>query len=243
MTEPLESMQFLLQSMQSLYGEPHVFRQVDPKQFPWVKHKFYNQSQGQLEQLGFQKIADLEDVTVNQTNPQKSRTFIRAMVGDTGTVLAGIYHFPSHVSSLMTRALLFLLRISRHSYIVDFETEFANGVFLVTSNTEMASAIQMDVPELQQHFFPKHTSVEDLYKSHRAMLNQIIKNSGAQPLSINTFEELEASQHRLQALKNGYRQSVGFLTAEDIDRTSAGRFDQAAEVMKQALEQTQAPDR
>lgn len=238
MATPQESVQTLLQSMEKIYTSQHVFRQVDPQQFPGVNIKFYDQSQAQLEKLGFKKIADIEDVTINQTNPPKTRTFIRTMIGTSGTVAAGIYHIPSHASSLLTKILLFVMRVKRNHFIIDLETEFTNGVFLLTSNAKMAAAIQMDIPEWHQYFSPEDTSLETLYQSHQLRITQIMERTGAQPLSMQTWEDMEAFQHRLQSLKNSYRQSVGFLTAEDIDHISDGKFDQAATTMKQALRQT-----
>jgi hypothetical protein len=241
MTDPTQSALDLLQTFQTLYTSQHVFRPVEAAQFPWVKRKFYDQTQVKLEKFGFYKLVDLEDATVNSTNPPKSRTFIRSMVSADQAIMAGIYHMPPQPVSLLVRLILFFMRSPRQSFVVDFETELSDGSFLVTTNAALAAAIQFDIPTLHQQFFPATTTVERLYKSHQSALEKLMEHSGAQPLTIKTFEDIEASQHRLQALKNSYRQSVGLLNAEDIDRVADGRYQKEAGVLKQALEHVKTP--
>ncbi|NET54188.1 MAG: hypothetical protein F6K09_37920, partial [Merismopedia sp. SIO2A8] len=55
---PHESAQEMLAFMEHLYGQQHVFEQVDRRNFPHLDQKFYQKTQQELRRLGFRHIAD-----------------------------------------------------------------------------------------------------------------------------------------------------------------------------------------
>lgn len=235
MTNPKQAAQKLLQTFQTLYSHPHVYRQVNPIQFPRVNHKFYEFSQASLEKFGFQKLADIENVTVNSTLPEECRTFIRVAISSNQTTIAGIYHIPSKKGSWLIRLILFLNR-SPKSYVIDLETEFSDGSFLVTSNAAGSAQIKHEISNLHQQIFPANTAIEILYNAHQKALQDRIKPGSVEPLIVQAVRDVENFQHRLHILKSSYRQSIGFLNSEDIDNVANGQYKQAATSIKQELE-------
>ncbi|MBW4694060.1 MAG: hypothetical protein KME27_20125 [Lyngbya sp. HA4199-MV5] len=219
----------LLQTMQSLYGQQHTFQQVDGKTFRNLDQAFYRQTQTMLEKLGFRSIADIEDVTVSQTNPAH-HTFIRILLSGDRTTVGACYQFPL---SWLVRLLQWIGLAPKGGKAIDFESELSNGSFLVTSNTlEMDTTA--DIPNVHRQQLPHNTPAEQLLTRHREKLREFGKQ-GIQPLKVNNYHEIEAAQHRLQAIKNNYRASVGFVTDDDIDQTATDRQRQAAETLKQAM--------
>jgi hypothetical protein len=228
-SENQASAERLLQTMQSLYEQQHVFQQVDCKTFRKLDQAFYRQSQKTLEKLGFRQIADIEDVTVSRTNPAH-RTFIRVLLSGDRTTVGGCYQFPL---SWLVRLFQRLGLAPKGGKAIDFESELSNGTFLVTTNTlEMDTTV--DIPGVQRQQFPHNTSAENLLARHREKLRELGKQR-IQPLKMNSYQDIEAAQHRLQAIKNNYRASVGFVTDADIDQTATDRQRQAAETLKQAV--------
>lgn len=230
MSKEQELAQELLNTMQSIYVPQHTFQPVDAKTFRKVDQKYYQRTQTTLEKLGFHKIADIEDVTVTQVNPA-NRTFIRVFLNSDRTIVGACYHFPL---SWLVRLFQWIGLAPRGGKVIDLETELSDGSFVVTSNSlEMDTTA--DVPGVHRQQFPHNTTAEILLQQHRTKLRAFIQQ-GIQPLRQNNYAEIEAAQHRLQAIKSGYRTSVGFVTDEDIDRTANSHQKEAAEVLKKALQ-------
>ncbi|UBF25567.1 hypothetical protein K9N68_28980 [Kovacikia minuta CCNUW1] len=224
----------LLQTMQSLYGQQHTFQQVDCKTFRHLDQGFYRQSQKLLEKLGFRQIADIEDVTISQTNPAH-RTFIRVLLSGDRTTVGACYQFPL---SWLVRLFQWIGLAPKGGKVIDLESELSNGNFLITTNT-LKMDTTADIPGIHRQQFPHNTSAEQLLNCHREKLREFNKQK-IQPLKMNNYQEIEAAQHRLQAIKNNYRASVGFVTDADIDQTAKPHQQQAAETLKQALRDMQS---
>lgn len=122
----------------------------------------------------------------------------------------------------------------RGGKVIDLESELSDGSFVVTSNTlEMDTTA--DIPGVHRQQFSHDTTAETLLSQHRTKLRELSRQ-GIQPLKHTTYAEIEAAQHRLQAIKSGYRATAGFVLPEDIDRTANERQQEAAEILKSALQ-------
>jgi hypothetical protein len=224
-----EPAQKLLKTMQALYTNQHTFQPVDCKTFRHVDQKFYQHTQKMLEKLGFRQIADIEDVTVSQTKISH-RTFIRVLLSSDRTTMGACYQFPL---SWLVRLFQWIGLAPKGGKVIDLESELSDGSFLVTTNTlEMDTTT--DIPGIYRQQFPHTTLAEQLLIRHCEKLRELSKQ-GIQPVRMNNYEEIEAAQHRLQAIKSAYRASVGFVTDDDIDRTARKHQQQAAETLKQAV--------
>jgi hypothetical protein len=223
--------QQLLDTMRSLYQPQHTFQAVDAKTFRHLDLQFYHRTQKTFEQLGWQKIADIEDVTVTQVNP-KGRTFIRVFLSGDRTLVGACYHFPL---GWLVRLLQWVGLAPKGGKVIDLETELNDGSFVVTSNSlEMDTTA--DVPGVWRQQLPHYAGVDILLQRHRAKVQELSRQD-IRPIQLNNYSEIEASQHRLQAIKSGYRAEVGYLTDEDIDRTAKDHQQQAAATLKQALQE------
>lgn len=234
MTEPIEAAQNALANMKLLYGDQHIFREVDPQAFRHVKHQYYAKTQTAFEQLGFQKLCDLEDVTVNQTLALK--TYIRALLSGNRTVAVGLYHMPS---SLWQKLMKVLGWFPKQSFFIDLETELADGAFLVTTTAKSSLVFEQD-SRLMQQACDSDVSAQVLLQSHQRRLEEYCSKHQTSPLQIQTVEDLINTQHRLQYLKNNHREKVGYLTTTEVERIADGRFTQAVTDINSALEEIKA---
>jgi hypothetical protein len=67
-----------------------------------------------------------------------------------------------------------------------------------------------------------------LLKLHREQVEQAIRRDPSlQPLRVHTLDDLIASQHRLQAIKNAHKASIGYMDAKEF-RQIAGSDSAAA---------------
>ncbi len=262
---PEESARDLMSYMKSMDGQQHVFREVDSKDFRNVNQKFYRLSQSALEALGFRYLTDVEDVTItaieNATNkkPKLKRlstaslsswwsflsqpiifipkcntaTFVRVMVNDDHTTIAGICHLPT--SSWWARFLQFLRLRPQDWLTVEFETEFSNGTFLITSNTKEILELTRETPGIHRQLLPAKADIQQSLTQHNQTLQHMLSGDIEVKL-VNSWPEAEAMQHRGQAIKKSYRESIGYITGEDIERLSNGRYDKAAKLIGDEIE-------
>ena len=184
--------------------------------------RFYDKTKEQLERLGFEKLADIEDLTMSEADRTKLPVLIRVMLSRDRRTVAGIFVMPGGPR------------------VVDLESEFqgtTGSTFLVTNNTLGFNA-SLPIPEIEYLEFPRNTSIPELVKYHRIRVKALNANTPA--LIIRDFDEAIAMSNRLQTLKNNYQKARGYLTRDDIERHAQFGQKGAAEILGDALEALKA---
>ena len=211
-TDPKDAADDIVRMQKALYAQQHDYRAVRPSDFPDVDVSFYDATRKTFEREQFRFLGDIEDVTATREFP-KMRTFLRLMVGDSGTIQLACYH-------LKMRGFLRLLQIvgalPKNVKTVDLETEMSDGSFIVTANAEGVDTTGA-VPRVDRHLHPRETPPLELLALHREQIRQAcIREPGLMPVRVSTLEELIASQHRLQAIKNAHKASTGYMDAKEL---------------------------
>ncbi|PPE73283.1 hypothetical protein C3942_13495 [Solimonas fluminis] len=117
--------------------------------------------------------------------------------------------------------------------VVEFETGFDNGDFLVTNNSGEANPFGPG-PQVDLLSLSPATSVERLFESHvRRVGDYLRQHAGTAPIAVAGIAELLAMQDRLAEAKNAYRQSIGYVTDEELQRLLGARQDLAERVREQ----------
>jgi hypothetical protein len=228
MTPNERTAQEILATLAATYTSTHDYVRVDERNFQHLDLKFYSRTTRLLEACGFRKLADIEDRTVTGTpGTVLSAIMVRAMSARDGTVTAAFYH--PHVRSFGLRALLWLLR-KLPGRMVDMETECSDGTFVVTSTAGLAGAFQSP-PLIYAEYLPATTPVLDLYAKHTARVaRHLSQRPGVKALEASTLDDLLASQHRMDAIKAAYRNGVGGVTREELEKLSWLGKEHAADV-------------
>lgn len=205
----------------SLYSGLDEYALATPDDFGWLDIEYYDRSQQELQSLGFRHLADIEVLTATKASP-KMRTFLRCLVNHEGSIQAAVYHI--RVSGWMT-VLTWLRFFPKNMYIVDLETEFEDGTFLVTT------ACHRQLPEcpgIDQLVVPSGTHVRALLDFHRDRLKQAInRDPDARIRFVSTLVEALEAQDRMQMLKSDHRKRVGYVTQDDIEKAAGGEFSRA----------------
>ncbi|MDJ1182253.1 hypothetical protein [Roseofilum casamattae] len=216
-----QSARYLLDYHKKLYSQPHEFIIVDARDFVHLNLRFYDRTQEQLESLGFEKLADIEDVTMSEADRTKLPVLTRVMLSRDRRTVASIFIIPGGPR------------------IVALESEFPESTFLVTNNTLGFNA-SLPIPEIEYLEFPRNTSIPELVKYHCIRIQALNANTPA--LIIRDFDEAIAMEHRLQTLKNNYQKARGYLTREDIERHAKFGQKGAAEILGDAVEALKAKE-
>jgi hypothetical protein len=199
----------LADQMQKLYSTEHEYAPVKAGDFRDIDRAYYDRMQAELEACGFRCLGDFEDITTSSVYPSM-RTFLRRFTGENGTVTAAVYEI-KYRGFIKLFALFGVL--SKTPYYVDLETEFTDGTFLCTANTEDSKGTA--VPGIIAQRQPQSTTTEELLALHRTKLAEMV-SQGLTPRVVTNSEEYQAMQHRQQELKNRHRRAEGFVDLEHV---------------------------
>ncbi len=203
----------IIEIIEANYKPEHEYIAVDEKNYRHLDLRYYRSIQKDLEKEGFRYIEDIENITLrNSPGNVFLPVMIRTMISSDGAISAGIYH-PK--AKLWLRVVLFLTRKSLGK-VVDLETEMNDGVFLVTSNAESASA--MDSPPLiKAKYFSKNTPLSILLSYHRNSMKEYIReHSSASYTRLEAIEDIRKSQNRMNAIKAAFRGEIGGIGKDEL---------------------------
>ena len=206
----------ILATIEATYKPAHDYVLVDTKEFQHLDIRYYDRTARVLSVEGFRQLADVEDRTITATpNGVLMPVLIRSMLAKDGTLAAFMYH--PRIKSLTLRALLWLLR-RLPGKVVDMQTEFDDGTFVVTTNAVSAAAI--DLPALiSAEFMPANSSPLGIFQRHLTRVAaHAAERPGIRARSIRSHAELVASQNRENAIKAAYRGQVVGISREELDR-------------------------
>lgn len=206
----------ILASLEATYQATHRYVRVKPTDFPHLDISWYEKTTRLLATKGFRAVADVEDKTITEApGTVLSAILVRALASRDGTVVAALYH--PHIRKLWVRVLLWILR-KTPGKVVDMETEFSDGSFVATTNAASAGVLE-NGPMIQAEFLPFTTTPLEVHARHMARVAEhLAQRPGVAPRVMTSYEDMLASQHRMNALKAAYRGEVGGITKAELDR-------------------------
>lgn len=167
------------------------FRKASLDDYPHLDFSFYTETTRSLEEKGFSHIEDVEDVEWNRKNPHQ-KTCLRILAGDDGNIQALCYHLKATGALSISRVIL-----PFETKYVDFETEFTDEYFIVTTKnpfTARKPCIEVEVkPE---------ASLDELLETHRERVRDYLEeNPSARVWKATNPGEILDSRRRRQRLK------------------------------------------
>ena len=206
----------ILATIEATYQATHDYVVVDATAFGHLDQRFYERTARVLSVEGFRRLADVEDRTITASpGGVLMPVMIRSMLSKDGAIVASLYH--PRIKPRLIRLLLWVLR-KLPAKVVDMETEFDDGSFVVTSNAASAAAI--DLPSLiSATYMPAHATVLGVLQKHIARVTaHAATRPGIHAKKFRTHSDVLASQNRMNAIKAAFRGEVGGVTKEELDR-------------------------
>ena len=209
----------ILALIAATYQPTHEYVPADARLFGHLDSRFYERTTRLLGSNGFRKLADIEDKTItNSPNGVLMPVLVRTMLSRDGTVLAGLYH--PRIKRLGLRILLWVFR-KLPGKVIDMETEFSDGSFVVTSNAVSAAAIELPTTLISAEFLPGTVTALAVFHRHAARVAaHLVARPGVGTRAVSTLDELLASQNRMNAIKAAYRGEIGAVTKAELERLS-----------------------
>ncbi|MGM9483322.1 hypothetical protein ACS5PN_19150 [Roseateles sp. NT4] len=242
-TSVKEAAQAIVAMMRAQFSAPHTMVLADESQFRHLDLAAYARFQAEMEASGFRAVGDVEILEIsNSPTTLIARTFIRNMLSADGEVLAQYYQLRPRIwrrLKLLLRGLLNLRFVAapRNFYeslatrhCAGFETEFADGRQLVTSNAQAASVLS-GPPAIENAYFPYGTPVPQLLTSHRGRISSIAAGEApTRPSAMRSMEDILAMQRRQSMLKVAHRSAVQWVTQGELRQMAQGQDELSEEV-------------
>ena len=167
----------------------HEYAVVDARSFAHLDLGYYDRAAAALEELGFRKVADIEDLTLSRIYPGL-RTFVRAMVDDGGIIRA-------EIQQVRRRGMVITLG---HGFVsgdvlIELVTEVPQGHFLSTGARHGFEAAPPP-PEVEVERLPADSGVTDLVTRHRERVAARLGKQHRNPMVVTSYESLIASVQR-----------------------------------------------
>jgi hypothetical protein len=214
-----QSTKVMLDNAKAMYDRIHDFRPATDEDFTKVDRDAYEQTTRDFADAGFRQLGDLVDQTIEQlgqTGPP-----MRIMSSADGTTVAALYHFnhPNVPPSQDAPATL----------ICDLTSEFSDGTFLVTSNTEELDQLTAP-PRIQRRQLPLETATQMHRARHETEKQKLLAAKiGATCIAVSTLDDAIEMAKRQQAIKNEYRKSIGYLDPAEVRRIASKVADEDRE--------------
>lgn len=204
----------MLDSLEQIYIDKHECRVVDASDFSHVDLEYYDQTATTLQNKGFLILGDIEDLTLSQVYPDW-RTFTRVLLDENGTIVSSIYHLKPLSPSAKQKP--------RSHKVVDFDTEFTNGSFLITSNAKRGKCMSQS-SQVMAMCLSSQISTTRLLKIHEKRVRTYHEqNPQTQALCFRSLEDVLNSGNHLMAIKSAYRKSIGGgYLKEEMERVCKG---------------------
>jgi hypothetical protein len=208
----------ILATIEATYQPTHNYVTVNPKSFGHLDLAFYERTARLLGCNGFRTVGDVENKTItNAPNAVLMPVLLRTMLSRDGTIMVTLYH--PRITKPGLRLLLWLVG-KRPGKVVDMETEFTDGSFVVTSNAAKAGALTLP-PLISAEYLASGLTALGVFHRHAARVSaHLLDRPGVRARVMASQVELLASQNRMNAIKAAFRGELGGVTREELETLS-----------------------
>jgi hypothetical protein len=239
----------ILAGMRESFGSPAALVPARTADFRHLDLHRYDNCQAALERRGFRCLGDYEHTAVNRSPTSLiAPSLLRAYASEDGAMVIAYFQVKPRLGRRLKSLAVGLANLRwiaaprdfaanlKMRQCVDIETEFDDGSFLVTTNGDVAAALSQP-DSVQTAFHPAGTSLPALLDAHRNRLARVLHAGKRKPVPVRTGDQMLHMQKRLAAQKLAFRESVHWVTREELRAMAGGNAETAdaihAEVQRQ----------
>lgn len=197
---------------------PGVFhtKAASPQTHPHAAWKEYDGVRRKLEALGFTFLGDVQVVSVVENPAMVKPTVLRMFTGDGGMVMAAFYRMALRWTPMGILGRCF----GGAGSMLDLITLYPDGTIVETSNAT-AAAVWTDPPFLLREFVVKSTPLDRIVEYHRQrVMARTATHPGVHPVRVSSLQEVVAAADATERAKRAYRESIGWITRDELARLS-----------------------
>jgi hypothetical protein len=177
-------------------AEPKI---VQADSYSHLDLDFYRATSAALQSRGFRVLGDIDP---GQPIPMARPLFIRISASADGGVMASVYNYRA-------RGLARLLTPThRDVRTIDFESEFSDGTFVVTSNAYAARHLTPP-PAISTAYLESDVALHALLSRHLERIAEHVEGRNCRAVQISSLEDALQSQDRLRQVKAGFELQRG----------------------------------
>lgn len=213
-TEPFaKAGQGIVDLTKQIYGQVHEFRAATEADFDKLDRTAYDAATRELESRGFRQLGDVVDSTIEKLRGMTP--VLRVFASADGAIKAAAYHFVSGPTRRQPDGL--------QLFVCDLGTEFTDGTFLASSNTEGVD-LMTPPPTIRKLLRPPGTPIGVLLAAHESEQKAVLAvNPSLSCVPVRTLADALAAAEREQAVKNAFRKEIGFADPEEVRRIARER--------------------
>ncbi len=201
----------ILDSLEVFLESEAQYKPAMLSDFPHLDKRFYEAGKQFFLEKGFTLLGDYQNLIVLDS-PSRTQTFTRCLVGKDKTVTARFYDVNFGFFGNLRKRLQGI----QFGPVVELETEFNDGIFILTSSAGSEATDQLP-PQIGAQFFPFKTRPADLLKVHLERIAQHqLTNVGSRPVKIGSLREVYKSQHRKQIANSAFRNGIDSVNQKDL---------------------------
>jgi hypothetical protein len=191
-------------------------REANPQSHPHVAWKEYDGARRRLETMGFTWVGDVQPTSIPDDSAMTKPNVMRFFIGDGGMVTAAFYRMALRWTPMGIMARFF----GGAGNMLDLVTLFPDGTIVETSNAAPA-AVWTDPPFLLREYLVKGTPLHLVVEHHRQrVMARAAANPGLNPVRVGSLLEVVAAADATERAKRAYRQSIGWITRDELARLS-----------------------
>jgi hypothetical protein len=188
--------------------ERFEYRDATEADFEPLDRDWYDAVTAELQLAGYRNLGDVVNVTVERASGVSP--VIRRMLSEDGTTAVGVYH-------------LVIRGGAKQSYVIDAESEFSDGSFLLTNNTAEADQTTSP-PMIHRQRLPANTPLAELLRRHESeKVTTLAAKPGLSCTVMSTADDVMDFQQRQQAIKAAFRKGIGYVDPEEVRRIAEAR--------------------
>ena len=216
------------------------FVPAEYREFSKDQQRFAEQASRQMQKLGFVVLGDFNPVHLNHMLNRP--TLVRVYRSSDGHSCAASYKLKPSWPGWLAFVLLKLTGKWHEPAVVDFESEFSDGHFLVTNNSGQLSPFGYG-SRIDTLALPLSTSVPALLAQHLTRIAAYQKaHPAAVPTQVTDSRSVFALQTRLNQGKRAYRRGIGYITDAELQQMLGARYQELQEKVRQKLQLLIATD-
>jgi hypothetical protein len=199
-----QTAKMVLRNLHSAHRAVQEYAIVNGDNNPYVSQRFYRNAEDELSRLGFTKLGDISNLTLEKYGHPELRTFIRVMVDRDRTTMAGFFHVAPR---WYWRVAMFLFRLP--AKCIEFESHSQDGHWYTTTN--VTKKTEQPHPEsVNIDYAPRRLTVAELYDRHRETLAASRRSFDR----FHTLEDVIRHEQAQHATKRQHLVNIGWVTPE-----------------------------
>lgn len=205
------------------------YQPVAAREFPSAERNFCNRAAKELEQQGFTSLGDFEPVGMRQMLGKRALVRMFLSADKTTSVVAA--RFSPLKPAFWLWFILWVLRQWKPRNLIQLESVTTDGRFLLTSNSGGINPFNSAPDHVDALALAPDTKISALIAAHQKRLQAC----NAEWVKYGSVDDVLASQERLRLLKNAHRESIGFITEDELKSLLGKQYDKLAERVRHYL--------